>query len=300
MSAQARNLLSGDELRAFSATSNARGLAQLAFHLALLAACGWLVANAGPWTLLPAMLALGIVQAAFFAPIHETMHMTAFASPWLNQTVGWLAACPSLLNWHFYTYFHLAHHRHTQDPERDPELTALTTPTNVKAYLFRALSLAYWRMRLKVLVGGLRGDLSRYSFLTPRTAPRVILSLRLMAAFVLTCVVASVVLVGWWAPLIYWLIPQMLGQPLLRLYLLTEHTDCTLDNNGLTNTRTTVTNVAVQLLMWNMPFHTEHHLYPAVPFHRLSQVHGAIRARLGFLQDGYVRWHVGFVRSLRA
>ena len=29
-----------------------------------------------------------------------------------------------------------------------------------------------------------------------------------------------------------------------------------------------MTNPAVRLLMWNMPFHAEHHLYPFIPFHR--------------------------------
>ena len=299
MSAEARNLLSGEELRTLSAPSDARGLAQLVLHLALLALSVSLVAKAGPWTLLPAMLLLGIVQAALFAPIHETMHMTAFASPWLNRTVGWFCACPSLLNWHFYTYFHLAHHRHTQDPEHDPELAALPTPTTLNGYVWRVGGAPYWYARLRVLRDGLRGDMSAYSFLTPRTAPRVIRSLRLMAAFVCGCAAILVATVGWWAPLLFWIGPQLLGQPFLRLYLLAEHTHCTLDNNGLTNTRTTLTNIVMRLLMWNMPFHTEHHLYPAIPFHRLSAAHALIRERLGELQNGYTRWHVGFVRSFR-
>ena len=38
----------------------------------------------------------------------------------------------------------------------------------------------------------------------------------------------------------YWLIPLAFGLPLLRLYLLTEHTGCSEDDDGLTNTRTTI------------------------------------------------------------
>ena len=52
--------------------------------------------------------------------------------------------------------------------------------------------------------------------------------------------------------------------------------------------------------MWNMPYHAEHHLYPSIPFHRLGDAHTALRARLGFLQRGYVRWHWGLLRQLRA
>ncbi len=92
----------------------------------------------------------------------------------------------------------------------------------------------------------------------------------------------------------------MLAQPLLRLYLLTEHTGCTLDANVLTNTRTTLTTAPVRAIMWNMSYHTEHHLYPSIPFHRLPAAHEAMRTRLGVVQRGYTRWHIGCVRSLRA
>jgi len=123
---------------------------------------------------------------------------------------------------------------------------------------------------------------------------------RAMSLFMLGLSVASMVLVGWWAPFVFWIVPQLLGQPLLRLYLLTEHTGCTLDANALTNTRTTLTNAALRAIMWNMSFHAEHHLYPSIPFHRLPSAHAALRDRLGVVQRGYTRWHIGFIRSLRA
>ena len=292
-------VLTGAELRSLSARSNRRGAMRLGTHLLLIAVTGWLVAASEPWTLLPAMLLLGIAQAALFAPIHETMHLTAFESRRVNAVVGWLAACPSLLNWHFYAAFHLAHHRHTQDPERDPEL-AVQPPSTLDAYVLRIMALPYWRSRLGVLWDGWRGDMSAHPYITPRHAPRIILSLRLMSAFVLACAAVSVATVGWWVPLVFWIGPQLLGQPFLRLYLLTEHTLCTMDGNGLTNTRTTLTNGLMRLVMWNMGFHTEHHLYPSIPFHRLPAAHEAMRNRLGVLQNGYARWHMGFIRSLRS
>jgi fatty acid desaturase len=136
--------------------------------------------------------------------------MTAFASRRANAVVGWLAACPSLLNWHFYTAFHLAHHRHTQDPDRDPELTT-RPPETLNAYLWRVCALPYWHARLSVLRDGWRGDLSAYPYIPPRAAPKIIRSLRLMTLFVLGCALASMPLVGWWAPLVFWIGPQLLG-----------------------------------------------------------------------------------------
>ena len=298
MTGQAR-LLTGTELRGLSVRSDLRGALRLGVHLLLVGVGVWLVARAGIWTMAAAMLLLGVAQAALFAPLHETMHLTAFASRRTNAVVGWLVACPSLLNWHYYAAFHLAHHRHTQDPERDPELIGAPDPTTRAGYVLRMLGVAYWRTRLAVLRDGWRGDLSAYPFISVRLAPRIIQSLRWMTVLLLAGSGLSMVLVGWWAPLVFWIAPQLLGQPLLRLYLLTEHTWCTLDDNGLTNTRTTLTNAAVRTIMWNMGFHAEHHLYPSIPFHRLPAAHLMIRDRLGVLQIGYARWHRAFLGSLR-
>ncbi len=294
-------VLTGPQLRALSVRSDGWGALRLGFHLVLIGLAGWWVAASAPphlsWTLLPAMLLLGIAQAALFAPIHETMHLTAFRSRRANAVAGWLAACPSMLNWHFYTSFHLAHHRHTQDPARDPELLVLP-PSSLDAYLLRICAAPYWHTRARVVADCWCGDLSAHSYITERSAPKVVRSVRAMSLFMLACVALSVALVGWWAPLVFWLGPQLLGQPFLRLYLLTEHTLCTMDGNGLTNTRTTLTNALVRAVMWNMSYHTEHHLYPSIPFHRLPAAHIAIRDRLGVVQDGYARWHANFVRSI--
>jgi fatty acid desaturase len=290
-------VLSGAEVRALSARSNWLGALQLGTHLAMIALAGWLVAVSGPWTIVPAIVLLGVAQSALFAPVHETMHLTAFASRRVNAVVGWLAACPSLLNWHFYTVFHLAHHRFTQDPERDPELTP-RPPTALDGYLLRILAVNYWRARAKVLVDCWRGDLSAYPYIPAASQRRVIASVRWMSLTVAALAVGSAVLWGWWVPLVFWIVPQIVGQVFLRLYLLTEHTGCDEVPNGLVNTRTTLTTAAVRLLMWNMSYHAEHHLYPSIPFHRLPSAHIAVRDRLKVLQPGYVRWHARYLKDI--
>src|SRR6195952_2211084 len=133
MSGLSDRVLSIQDLRALQARSDLRGGVRLAIHVALLVGAGWLVALSSGWTILPAVFLLGLVQVALFAPAHETMHQTAFASRRANAVVGWVTSCPSLLNWHFYISYHLAHHRNTQVAGLDPEMGA-TSPKSVRDY----------------------------------------------------------------------------------------------------------------------------------------------------------------------
>ena len=57
----------------------------------------------------------------------------------------------------------------------------------------------------------------------------------------------------------------------------------------LENTRTTFTTALVRLIAWNMPFHAEHHAYPAVPFHKLPRFHEFVRQHLRTTERGYVQ-----------
>ena len=145
-----------------------------------------------------------------------------------------------------------------------------------------------------------RGEMTgpRYFYINDRQRAGVIVSVRAMSLTLAVLAIGSGVIWGWQTPFLFWVIPQLLGQPFLRGYLLAEHTGCTLDRNGLTNTRTTLTNRIVRLLMWDMPFHAEHHLYPSIPFHRLEDAHGLLREKLRFVQPGYARFNAGYVREL--
>jgi fatty acid desaturase len=88
--------------------------------------------------------------------------------------------------------------------------------------------------------------------------------------------------------LLVWIAPLLVGQVFLRPYLLAEHTACASTRDCLENTRTTLTLPLVRLFAWNMPYHAEHHAYPAVPFHALPRLHAHVRARLANLEPGYI------------
>ena len=120
----------------------------------------------------------------------------------------------------------------------------MEAPDDLGAYVRRILGVPYWRLRLLVIADCWRGDLSRYPYVSDQAAPTIILSVRAMSAGDGGGAVASALLFGWQTPFVFWVLPQLLCQPFLRAYVLAEHTGCTTDRNGLTNTRTTLTNAA--------------------------------------------------------
>lgn len=269
----------------------------LAIHLVLILAAGWLVSIAGPVLLVPAMVLLGGLQAALFAPFHETCHYTAFANRRANAVIGWLVALPSLHNWPMYQAFHRVHHLYTHDPERDPELT-VPDPSTLGQYGLRIAGWTFWKARFEWFRDGLKGDLSAYTYIRDGQQARLILGLRLQCAVTVAAALAITALFGWPALLLYWILPQLIGQVLLRMYLLTEHTGLPHSRDGLVNTRTTLTLAALRLVMWNMPYHAEHHLYPFIPFYQLSAAHRILRDQLQTIQPGYARWQWQFARSV--
>jgi fatty acid desaturase len=290
--------LGRDTVRELSRPSDARGLLQLSAHVGLLCATAWLVwASRGhPWILL-AWVLQGAVLSFLFCALHESIHRSAFATRWLSDAVAWACGALLVLPPEYFRCFHFAHHRFTQDPARDPEL-ATAGPSTLGAYLWRVSGLPYWYDRLSVtLRHALTGRVTE-SFVPPEKRALIVREARALWLLYL-CVLAVSLYLGSSAALTWWVIPALLGQPFLRLFLLAEHAGCPLVDDMLANTRTTCTNRAVLLLTWRMPYHAEHHYVPSVPFFALPRLHALIGARLEVTAPGYYALHRSLVRQLR-
>jgi fatty acid desaturase len=281
-------LIPAEALRALYAKSDRQGAVRTLAHLALLAAGAGLVhAGRGRWWLPAALLAQGLVLVSLFAAMHECVHGSAFRTRALNEVVGRLAGLAILFDATYYRQFHFAHHRYAQDPRRDPELLTAPPPRSRAAYWWRATAIPYWQARLANLAVLARGRFDGLDFVPATAHAEIVRSVRLTLAVLAALAVASVALrsdaLVW-----YWLLPLALGLPFLRLYLLSEHTGCSEDDDGLGNTRTTLSIWPVRFLMWNLPYHAEHHLYPSIPFHQLPATHRRLRPQLRVLARGYV------------
>ena len=291
------NAIDKAALKALSRRSNAAGLRQLAGHGAGLVATGIAIAWAqGSIWLIPALLVHGVVLIFLFAPLHECIHRTAFASRRLNDAVARVCGLVLMLPPDFFRAFHFAHHRHTQDPTRDPEL-ATAKPATLGAYLLLASGLPYWRERTATLVRHARGHVDE-AFIPPRQRPAIVREARI-ALLVYAGITAGSLAAGTWVAVLYWLGPVVLGQPALRLYLMAEHTGCPLVPDMLRNSRTTHTTWLMRRLAWNMPYHVEHHAYPALPFHGLAAAHELLKDKIAVQAPGYIAVHREILVGLR-
>jgi fatty acid desaturase len=294
--------LSSAQLLALQRRSDREGLLRLAGHLAAMAASAglysWLLQRGANAALVSgAGIGYGFTLVTMFAALHESVHRTAFGSRWLNDGVGWFAGVLSFYNSTFYRYYHGWHHRFTQIPGRDPELDD-PKPTGIGSYLKEMSGYYWWLGKLQTYACIALGRVEDYPYLNDRTRPLVVRSVRLQLLVYGLGVALSVATGRAWF-VSHWLLPVALGQPLLRFILLAEHTGCSQDDNAFTNTRTTHTVFPVRFLMWEMPYHAEHHRYPALPFFALARAHAVLAPQFVHVaRKGYVGVHLDFLSSL--
>ena len=296
--AEQMRLIPAATLRALYARSDRHGTWRTVVHGGLLFV-GALLVHQGRerWWLPAALLLQGLFLVSLFAVMHECVHYSAFRTRRLNELIGWLAGLGILFNATYYRQFHFAHHRYAQDPSRDPELLTAPPPRSRAQYWWRASAIPYWTARVENLANLSRGRFEHLDFVPPAVRPEIVRSVRTTLLVLVALALGSLVL-RTDALLWYWLLPLALGLPFLRLYLLSEHTGCSEDDDGLTNTRTTVSVWPVRFLMWNLPYHAEHHLYPSIPFHRLPDTHRWLRRHLGVVAPGYVAVQRGLYADL--
>ena len=296
--ARQMRVVPAEVLKRLYARDDAKGLVQTAAHLLLLVAGGWLVLRAlGTWWIVPALLLQGILVNALFGALHEAVHYGAFKTRWMNDVLAFFAGAAILNNAGFYRHYHYAHHRYTQDPARDPELISAVVPKTWGQYLFRVSAIPFLLIRMRDILLFPFGKRGNVDYIHEAGWPEVQRWGRWLLALYAALIVGSVAL-GTTVVLWVWLLPLLVGLPLLRLYLLCEHTLCPESDDGFANTRTTLSNPVVRFLMWNLPYHAEHHLFPYIPFHQLPEAHRHLRPHLKYVARSYTQVQREIIRSL--
>ena len=291
-------LLPRARMMALLARNDGDATLRLTAHLALLGLGEWAIfaALGTPWVW-PAAFLTGVVMVHLFAPQHECAHFSAFRSRRANAVVAWLCGLVIVVPEIHFRYEHTEHHARTnlvgEDPERIP------MPRSLREYLAYLSGLPYWWGGLSGIARRALGRLNdeEIAFTPPAARHRLVVEARVMAAVYVAAAAALAAGVDglWW----HWLLPLLLGQPVMRWIRMTEHVGCATEPDPLRNTRTTDVAAPWRFLAWNMNFHAEHHIAPQVPFHALPRLRAEFGDRLQ-PHRGYAGAHAEILARLRA
>ncbi len=250
------------------------------------------------WTVLLAFLVISTQQQALLNIEHDCIH-TSFTRDRSRDTLIGIVAAASPVGspWHGTRARHLAHHRLITTAD-DPDLPLHDTADKATKWaLVRYFGLGLLGgYAVLVLLKGAPSNVERADRLR---------DLRNLAIAQSVLWVASGLTLGWWVYPVLWVLPLITLTTvchLMRSFI--EHAVLTEERPAHDNLLISITSNPVErafLAPFNMNYHAEHHLYPAVPARRLPEVRHALEAtpeppRL--LRTAYLTALVRYARSL--
>lgn len=209
---------------------------------------------------------------------HECGHRTAFRTPWMNDAIYHLACFMILREPDVWRWSHTRHHLDTIVVGRDPEIAA-PRPPNLGSIALSFLALPQLRGYIAKLWLHARGklDAEEATYIPAHARPAIFRAARIHAAIHATAIGAALA-AGSILPLMYVGLPSLYGAWLYIVTGLSQHAGLAEDVlDHRLNCRTVHMNRLVRFLYWNMNYHVEHHMFPMVPYHRLPELHEAIR-----------------------
>lgn len=270
-----------DRLKGLMARRDGPAVRDTVIWFAAVMAAGWLAYQAwGTWWAIPAFALYGVLYAApGDSRWHECGHGTAFKTRWMNDVLYQVASFMVMREPTPWRWSHARHHTDTIVVGRDPEI-AVTRPPSILTLALNTLHIknAFAELSNAVLHSVGRVTEAEKDYIPESEFPRVFLAARVWLAIYLGLVLWSVHL-GSIMPLMFVGLPSLFGAWLHLMFGLTQHAGLAEDSlDHRLNSRTVYMNPIFRFLYWNMNYHVEHHMFPAVPYHALPDLHEAIKS----------------------
>ena len=291
-----RKLVTPAELKSLNVRSNLRGAGQMASHVGAILIAGYLhsLALGTGWVWVTGFV-LGVLINFLYAAQHELSHATVFANRKTNEVFGRLIGFVMIFPRDYDQVMHFAHHTYTQNWEKDGEL--VREPYTLFTYLLWMSGITYWRNRLFGVLWRARGVIIE-PFIRTEEEGKVIRESRIHVGLYLLIVGISLV-TNSWAATVFWILPMVLTKPIHQLQNTIEHLGLSHEDDILENTRSTRTNALMRWLCWQMPYHTAHHVFPSVPFWKLSHLNAKIEAQVGTVHRmGWIGFQIQVIKRL--
>ncbi|MBN62078.1 MAG: hypothetical protein CME20_12040 [Gemmatimonadetes bacterium] len=286
-----------DELAQLNKRSNFLGFAQTLGYLGVLAvAAGAVVYSSLHWPWYITVL-LAVVNGHFWHFLingfHELIHDSVFKTRWLNR---FFLRVFSFLGWYNHHHFwasHTEHHKYTLHPPDDLEVVL---PARIDFKHIRKTAIVNWRHPYDQLRGkwktfrGYVPDDTWSTMLFPESDPERRAAFTRWERIVFVghlAIAAAAVAAGYWGVLLAVTFPKAFGAWLHFFCNSAQHV-------GLQDKipdfrlccRTIYLNPFVQFLYWHMNYHTEHHMFAAVPCYRLGKLHRMIAHEMPWCPNG--------------
>ncbi|WP_437995944.1 fatty acid desaturase [Sorangium sp. So ce185] len=227
---------------------------------------------AGLVSTVPAVLAAAVAAYAAFTPMHEAAHRSLARSALLNGVVGRLSGLLLMAPFLAVRHFHLEHHKHTNDADRDPDHWSGRGPWYLLPLRWATQDLHYYYLFLR-------------SYHAQKRSERIETIATLAAMFAIVALAFG--LGHGELALLYWIVPARLAIFFLAFafdYLPHYPHEITAAQNRYRATRA-IDSALFNVLLFGQTYHLIHHLYPAVPFFRYRTVWKYQREELMKLQS---------------
>jgi fatty acid desaturase len=282
-----RTPIEREHLKALSQRSNFRGFVQTFSYLGLYAATVALpIYGLHRWPI-AAVVALvwihGVVSCFMINGVHELGHGAVFRTKWLNRFFDGLLAFLGWINHLLFEASHGRHHAYTLHPPEDLEVVL------PQKFLVRDLFKGglinfkgfWWVIKdtIRVARGKFKGDWEMT--LLPESEMEKRRPIIWWARLLLIghgLIVAVSIYMHWWLVPVLITFGPFYGGILQSLCNNTQHIALS-DNvpDFRLCCRTIYLNPVLEVLYWQMNYHTEHHMYPTVPCYNLRRLHRAVK-----------------------
>jgi beta-carotene hydroxylase len=215
---------------------------------------------------------VAIVTYASYTVAHDSVHGSISGNRasmrWINKTLGYMAAWVLMIPLTAHRHEHMAHHRDTNDPERDPDFPVGRMGDSAPAAAHAALQITF-------------GQFSHYFEHRWKTAPaKENLVMCLEVAVALTPRLA-VLLSGYWLEgLVLFVLAWLVGViVLLYLFAYIVHRPHERVGRYIDTSTILLPGPLGTLVTWLWLFqnyHSIHHLFPRVPFYHYARLFNEI------------------------
>jgi fatty acid desaturase len=242
---------------------------------ALLAIALW-----GSWWAAAPLFCYGVLYGgASDSRWHECGHGTAFKTRWMNNLVYQIACFMIMREPEVWRWSHSRHHSDTLIVGRDPEIPAPRPPNLLKIASNIFMIAATWDAAKRIVRhASARFNAEELTYIPEGQMTRTIRIARIYLALHILPWALAAVTGSLLPPLLMGVLPTMYGGWFTLYVGLTQHIGLAMDVlDHRLNSRTVYVNPITGFLYWNMNYHTEHHMFPMVPYHALPSLHAAIK-----------------------